>query len=137
MIIRFRPHHFLCTLGFQGKGYSPAFVANYQMIVDTLRQSEGDNILIHVVEKTDSICAPCPNKRDERCATQAKIDALDKAHAAILNIKVGDILSWGEAKKRIARQMTLEKFHTACAICPWKRLGVCEKALTELKQTFA
>ena len=36
-MLKFRPHHFLCTLGFQGKGYSPGFVANFQAIADRLR----------------------------------------------------------------------------------------------------
>ena len=31
--IRFRPHHFLCSLGFEGKGYSEAFTANMTGIV--------------------------------------------------------------------------------------------------------
>lgn len=133
MSIKFRPHHFLCTLGFQGKGYSPEFTANYQLIVDQLNGPAGDQVPITVVEHTDSICAPCPSKRDLLCATQAKIAALDKAHAEILTIKAGDVLTWGEAKQKIAANMTLEKFHSACSICSWKELGVCEAALKKLK----
>lgn len=131
-MIKFRPHHFLCTLGFQGTGYSPQFVANYQVIVDQLNNPAGDNTPITVVEHTDSICAPCPNKHDLLCTTQTKITALDNAHAEILNIKTGDVVTWGEAKQKIANHMNLEQFHKACAICSWKELGVCEQALKNL-----
>lgn len=26
--VRYRPHHFLCSLGYEGKGYSEAFTDN-------------------------------------------------------------------------------------------------------------
>jgi hypothetical protein len=127
--IHFRPHHFLCTLGFQGKGYSPSFVANYQEIHAQLHSANGDNTSIHVVAHTDSICAPCPHKRDLNCAAQEKITRLDQLHAEVLAIKPGDVLTWGEGKQRIKEKMTLEKFHTICESCEWKKYGMCEKTL--------
>ena len=33
-MLEFRPHHFLCTLGFEGKGYSDEFVRNYYRYAD-------------------------------------------------------------------------------------------------------
>lgn len=133
--IRFRPHHFLCTVGFEGKGYSEEFVANYSRIAEGLRETpSGDDAEITVIEEaTDSICHPCPNRRENLCETETKIRTLDSAHAEILEIKSGDVLTWGEAKNRIRTKMTLEKFHTACAPCSWKRAGLCERALEKLK----
>ncbi len=133
MTLRFRPHHFLCTLGFEGKGYSPAFVANFQAIADELRAPGGDDVEIQVVSQTDSICEPCPNKQDQLCVTEAKIQTLDRAHAEELSLKAGDQLSWGEAKGRISKQISIEDFHRICAPCSWKALGVCEAALKQLK----
>jgi hypothetical protein len=129
-MIRFRPHHFLCTFCFQGKGYSSTFVRNYQRLVDKLHDPEGDQVIVEVVTETDDICTPCPHKRDALCATQDKIAQLDHAHAAALHLKPGDRLTWGEAKQRIQRYMTLEVFHTACAGCEWKKLGICEAKIT-------
>ena len=41
--VRFRPHQFLCSLGFEGKDYSDAFTANMTAIVlDQLRGPGGD-----------------------------------------------------------------------------------------------
>ena len=62
--LRYRPHHFLCSLGFEGKGYSDAFTANMDAIVmGRLRASGGDAIEIRVVGAADDICGPCPKRR--------------------------------------------------------------------------
>ena len=131
---KFRPHHFLCALGFAGKGYSDSFTENLRHIVNELRSTAGDAILLEVVKNTDDICTPCPHKRDQQCTEQAKIDQLDTAHAAALNIQPGDILSWKTAKNRIASKISLKTFEKICAPCAWKTLGVCEKALLDNQQ---
>ena len=59
-MFRYRPHHFLCTLGFQGKGYSPDFVKNFSEIADVLRGEDGDEQLIKVIKNCDDICRACP-----------------------------------------------------------------------------
>ena len=134
-MLEFRPHHFLCTLGFVGKGYSPEFVKNFQKTADLLRKtSDGDQVLIRVTSTTDDICVPCPHRREKLCASEPKIMRLDHAHAEVLNLKEGDVLTWGEAKNRLAKYMSLEKFEKACAPCAWKALGVCKSALVALQK---
>jgi len=136
MTLKFRPHHFLCTLSFKGKGYSPAFVANYQKIADTLHGKNGDDTLITVVADTaDHICRPCPNRRDRQCATQEKVIKLDKNHAQMLQIKPGDSLTWGQAKAKIRRHASIEQFHKACDGCSWKQFGMCEQSLKALLES--
>ncbi|WP_343312751.1 DUF1284 domain-containing protein [Brucella sp. BE17] len=54
MTIRLRGHHLLCMLTYVGKGYSPAFVENYDTIADRL--SKGEDILL--IDGPDDICAP-------------------------------------------------------------------------------
>jgi hypothetical protein len=130
MTLKFRPHHFLCTLGFQGRGYNDAFVANYVAIKDSLT----DDTLIEVAPHTDSICTPCPHARDLLCATQEKITGLDNRHHAAMGFTPGLQLTWGEAKEKM-KKLTVQEFHTACEGCSWKALGVCEKALIELKKS--
>ena len=111
--IKFRPHHFLCTLGFRGKGYSLGFVRNYKKIVQQL--NDDDQTPIEVVPFMDSICGACPNKIDEViCKSQDKITRLDSNHAAALLLKEDDILTWNEAKRKIKKHMSIEKFHAAC-----------------------
>ena len=83
---------------------------------------------------TDSICTSCPNKlARDLCTSQKKIDSLDQAHASILNLKDGEILTWRQAKGRILKKMTYKNFYSACKECSWKKLGVCEAALKNLK----
>ena len=138
-MLKFRPHHFLCTLGFEGKGYSEEFVRGYAELADRLRAPDGsgDTIPILVTAATDSICAPCPNRRGEVCQTEAKIQQLDQGHAGVLGITPGQTLSWGEAKNKIAEKMTDEQFDRVCAPCSWKALGVCKAALHRLRESQA
>lgn len=129
-MLKFRPHHFLCTLGFRGKGYSPDFVANFSAIVARLT----DQSPIEVVESVDSICTPCPSNRAGRCTDASKIEKLDQAHLEILDLTLGSVLTWGEAKTRIRDRMSVSDFNRACKSCSWKELGVCENALRDLKK---
>jgi uncharacterized protein len=124
----------MCTLGFQGKGYSESFVENYQKIADSLRTTGalGDDTEIKVVAGLDAICAPCPNNLGAGCATEEKIQRLDQGHARTLGLKTGDVVTWKEAKKKIAEKMTVKTHHEVCAPCSWLAMGVCEEALKRL-----
>ena len=130
-MIKFRPHHFLCTLGFQGKGYSKGFVVNYATIVSQLN-SDPDTF-IEVTNVLDDICRACPHQtKHNLCSSQTKIEKLDLAHQKILGLFAGQLVSWNEAKKLIKDHMTVSEFHKACEGCEWKALGVCESALRDL-----
>lgn len=130
MKLTFRPHHFLCTLGYEGKGYSVPFTDNYTQIAAAIKANE--DVKITVVGHTDSICGPCPHKRGKACTKEAYIQSLDQRHAAILNLEPGDELSWAQAKERLRTYMTVDAFHHACQGCEWKDLGLCETALKKL-----
>lgn len=127
--MKFRPHHFLCALGFEGKGYSSVFIDNFTQLVARLKEAGGDNTVIEVEFANDDICVPCPNRQGDKCASQEKIDRLDKAHARALDLNPPHNLTWGEAKQRIREKMTLEKFHSICTPCEWKKMGICEAHL--------
>ncbi|CDX34263.1 conserved hypothetical protein [Mesorhizobium sp. ORS 3359] len=63
MTVRLRAHHLLCLLTYVGKGYSPAFTANYDKVVKRL--AGGEDILI--VSDPDDICAPLLNEPEPHC----------------------------------------------------------------------
>ena len=131
--LTFRPHHFLCALGYRGKGYSDAFTANMtQIVTNGLFANGGDHTLIRVRAAADSLCAPCPKRRGEGCTNQAEIDALDGRHAAALNLKHGDVLTWGQAKMRIREKVRPDDLDTLCTGCKWLELGLCKSALSDL-----
>lgn len=96
--------------------------------------AENPEILIEVVSETDQVCAPCPHQRGKFCESEEKITALDRAHAALLNINAGDVFSWRTALSKIIQHVSLEKFHQACASCRWKTLGICENKVRGLKE---
>ncbi len=131
-MIRFRPHHFLCALGFQGKGYSAAFTANMAEIVDSLRGPDSGDVVLRVTRQADAICAPCPHRRGTGCEKSAKIAALDARHAAALGLADGEILTWSAALARIRARVAPGDLHTLCAGCAWLELGLCEGALAQL-----
>ncbi len=136
--LRFRPHHFLCALGFVGKGYAEAFTANMTAIVDgRLRAEGGDAVEIEVVGDADAICMPCPHRRGRGCARQAKIDRLDRRHADALGYRPGDRVRWGAATRRIAERIVPEDLDRICAGCQWLPLGICQAAVARLTQPKA
>ncbi len=131
-MIQFRPHHFLCTLGFQGKGYSPAFVQNYQSIVQKL--TEDPDTPIQVTRGLDNICRSCPKQVNAKtCHKQALIEKLDSAHQHILGLTEEQVISWKDAIVLIQKHMTLERFESACEGCEWKFTGMCESALKAIR----
>jgi len=131
--LRFRPHHFLCALGFAGKGYSDAFTANMSAIVDDrLRGPDGDATPIQVTGHADDICVPCPKRRGNLCTNQSAIAKLDRTHAAALDLKPREHLTWGEAKTRIRASVAPGDLQTLCQGCQWLDLGLCETALARL-----
>lgn len=86
MIIRFRPHHFLCLLSFQGKGYSPSFIQNFDTIKKQLEAAPNQSI--EIVTGLDSICQACPERTTKgACKKEKKVSSLDQAHQDILKLK--------------------------------------------------
>jgi uncharacterized protein len=80
-MVHLRPHHLLCLLTYVGKGYTPAFVANYDRIVRRL--AEGEYVLI--VDGPDEVCAALLHEPNPHCLrdsvrvrdTQAAADLAD------------------------------------------------------------
>jgi hypothetical protein len=62
----------MCTLAFQGYGYSHGFVENYKKIASKVISDP--NAQIEVVDSLDSICSACPNQTKQgKCTKQAKV----------------------------------------------------------------
>lgn len=124
----------MCTLGFRGMGYSPAFVENFKEL--KFRISEDPETPIQIQSKTDHICGPCPhNVGHGKCQKQKKIESLDERHMKALELDEGMKLTWNEALHRIKTYMTVEKFHQSCEGCEWKSYGVCEEELRNLLES--
>lgn len=132
-VVRFRPHHFLCAIGFEGKGYSGEFTENMAAIVlDRLRAKGGEATPMRVVGQTDDICAPCPKRRGRLCTNQQGISRLDRAHALALKFEPHEELTWGDALARIRENVMPGDLSKLCGSCRWLDYGMCEAALQRL-----
>jgi len=132
--VRFRPHHFLCALGFRGKGYSDGFTANmHRIVVEGLRAPEGEGTVIEITRNTDDICAPCPKRIGLRCRNQEQIETLDQRHLRALQLEYGQKLSWGEALDIIRSRVAPDGLQIICSGCQWLELGLCKEALEHLR----
>lgn len=124
MTVRLRAHHLLCLLTYVGKGYSPAFTANYDVIAGRL--GAGEDIL--VVAGPDDICAPLLGESGPHCRNDSVIER-DRLAAR----DVGDLLSRpiGAGTRLVLDAATLtflrQAFSTgqtrnACGGCEWSSL---------------
>ncbi len=133
MALKLRPHHVFCTVAFQGKGYSPEFVAGYSK-VKALLEAEPQTA-VSLSSTADAVCEPCSFRRGDGCETQEKIDRLDHAHAEALGAEDGETRPWSEWVARLRDRVTVEAHPRICAGCQWLPLGICESALRQLQQS--
>lgn len=127
MTVRLRPHHLLCLLTYVGKGYTPAFTANYDVIAGRL--SQGEDIVI--VAGPDDICAPLAHEQEQHCLNDS-VTERDRLAARDVGklLKRAEPISAGttltldpqmvaEMRASFARSSIRE----ACAGCEWT--GLC------------
>lgn len=127
--ILFRPHHFLCTMNFKGKGYSPSFVRNYQKILNELQANPKQQITI--VNTIDSICSACPKRQENRCENQKNSISFDKRHEQAFGFTPGKKITWEAALLQVQQQLSPSVFNSICEGCPWKK-ELCDKNLHNL-----
>ena len=121
MTIRLRPHHLLCLLTYVGKGYSPAFVANYNRIAQRLSDGEG----IVVVVGPDDICAPLLADQNVHCHCTSVRERDQKAADALQNllgvtvVKGIHIVSHPERFRQLRSAYAAGVIRSACIGCTW------------------
>lgn len=124
MTIRLRPHHLLCLLTYLGKGYTPAFIANYDRIVERLNNGED----IELVWGPDDICQPMLGEQACHCHN-ASVHERDEAAARDVGVLLsGEALMPGPmtlAPGTIATlrdQFSKGAIRAACRGCEWQDL---------------
>ena len=132
--VRLRPHHVLCAIGWQGRGYSPDFTRNMNRIVQGRLRADPTTEVVFTAG-ADAICGPCPSRRGTGCAAQDRIDALDRRHAEALGIAPGARMGWAEAQSRAVSRLVPDDLDRICAGCQWLELGLCKDALARLQSS--
>lgn len=124
MTVRLRPHHLLCMLTYVGRGYSPAFTANYDAIA--VRLSEGEPIAI--VDGPDDVCGPLLGDRDPHCRNLS-VRARDLQAAMDLGPLLGHPVRSGvsfvldpSTVAALRRSFADQAIRTACSGCEWSEL---------------
>lgn len=124
MTIRLRPHHLLCLLTYAGKGYSPAFIANFDAVAG--RISQGEDILI--VEGPDDICAPLLSDSDPHCRRDSVTERDRLAARDLDQMMPGPVQSGAKMKfdTNLLRRMRVAfaegRSRQACSRCEWSDL---------------
>ncbi|TPM35101.1 DUF1284 domain-containing protein [Mesorhizobium sp. B2-3-4] len=131
MTVRLRAHHLLCLLTYVGKGYSPAFTANYDLIAGRL--GRGEDIL--VVSGPDDICAPLLDEAEPHClresaAERDRLAARDVGSLVGRPIRPGDRLDLDAPMLASMRQGFASGLtRQACQGCEWN--GLCSAVAGE------
>ena len=130
--MKLRPHHLLCTQGFQGKGYSEDFVSNMKHYVKQMR--ENPDFRVTITDETDDLCSSCPNKLSQKsCRDDEKVLLFDKNVLDLFEIKSGETYSYQSLIRIIDENMTAEKMKRICGDCSWFKVSACMKNVLEKK----
>lgn len=117
MAMELRPHHGLCLLFFQGKGYSPEFVEN----MTRLKQAMAANLPVRLTGQADGICAACPHFVNGDCA--AKAPRYDQAVLDLCGLRLGQTLPLGQLQDAIRGSILAPGLREqVCGDCQWSAL---------------
>ena len=124
MTVRLRAHHLLCLLTYVGKGYSPAFTANYDKVVKRL--AGGEDVL--VVLGPDDICVPLLDGPEPHCLAESaagrdQLAARDVGELLRRPIAAGARFSIDATRLAAMRQaFATGRTREACRGCEWSDL---------------
>jgi uncharacterized protein len=119
-----RPHHLLCSLTYRGEGYSAAFIAGYDRVIESLAAGAP----IRIVEGPDAICAPRLAEPGCHCH-EPRLAWRDRQAAADLAPCLGQALLPGAELTGFVDHLPALRaafaggmLRTACSGCAWHDL---------------
>lgn len=121
--LKIRAHHLCCIQGFQGYGYSPAFVANMRAVISDLEALPSRPLKL--VTECDAICISCPSKRE--CTIQEshlarRIRQMDLVVLEKLRIEEGIVVNADEAFRLINSKINnASDIEDVCGTCKWRQ----------------
>ena len=131
-----RGHHLLCVHGFQGMGYSPAFIERMGTIVDEIRDEEKD-FPIRVVVDLDDACGACPHNEGTIClvseGADKRIKSMDERVINHLKLEEGKLYRKSKLIDWTAQVVDPDDLDTLCKGCSWLSYGVCKTGIEKLR----
>ncbi|OAM73928.1 DUF1284 domain-containing protein [Devosia elaeis] len=122
MTIRLRPHHLLCLTTYMGKGYTPAFTANYDRIVARVVAGEP----VELVEGPDDICRPLLAEAEPHCHNASVVErdrlAWDSVQPLLDHDRIGPLTLNAAAIAKLRTVFRTGAIRAACTGCEWSEL---------------
>lgn len=122
-LLKIRAHHLCCIQGFQGYGYSPAFVANMRAVISDLEAFPSRPLKLVTV--CDAICVSCPSKREctvQESVLSQKIRQMDLIVLEKLKLDAGTVLNADEAFRLINSKLNkASDVEEVCGTCKWRQ----------------
>ncbi|MDU9005895.1 DUF1284 domain-containing protein [Sedimentitalea todarodis] len=124
MTVRLRAHHLLCILTYVGRGYSPAFTENMNVIAGRIAAGES----IEIVAGPDDICAPRLDEADMHCFDNGVYNrdlqaARDVSRILHTFVHPGAKLSLDtHSLRRLRVAFAQGQVRSACSNCQWGEL---------------
>jgi len=122
-LLKIRAHHLCCIQGFQGYGYSPAFVANMRAVISDLEALPSR--LLKLVTVCDAICISCPSKREctiQESVLSRRIRQMDLVVLEKLRIDDGTVVKADEAFELINSKINkASDVEEVCGTCKWRQ----------------
>lgn len=117
-LLTLRGHHFLCSLHYQGAGYSAAFTDNFTALMQQVQT--GAVTRVRVAPMADAICQACPSLQSDQqsCEFQASVMRRDRALLDAMDWQPGQEFDLEEAHLAVlARREAL--MAEVCPGCEW------------------
>lgn len=125
-----RPHHGLCTLFFEGKGYSKAFTDRMWKIIYEAEQGSE----LRLVCRADGICEVCPNRRGVRCAGGNAL-VYDEKVLSLTGLREGMTVTLGQLQQAVQEKILQPgKWEEVCGDCQWAE--ICRRKAAENIQSL-
>ncbi|UJW85252.1 DUF1284 domain-containing protein [Devosia sp. SL43] len=122
MTIQLRAHHLLCMLTYIGRGYTPAFVANYDAIIVRL----GGGETIELVDGPDDVCVPLLTEGEPHCHHDNVLERDRLARLAISDLLQTDLTRPFSLDEQVLSGLraafSTGQIRPACAGCEWAEL---------------
>lgn len=118
-----RPHHLTCLFFYVGKGYSEAFIARMDAI-SALVRTAGTRVELTI--GCDAICEVCPNRRADRCESEARMRAFDARALGEYGLKVATPYGAPELFAAMFARLDRARIERICGDCAWRVSGVCD-----------
>lgn len=111
-----RPHHGLCSLFFEGKGYNENFVRNYSNILHLLNK----DTVIKLHTDTDIICRCCPENLNGICMSAEKVFDYDTKVLELCGLENECIIKWYDFQSLVIQNiLEKNKLSFICQKCCW------------------